>query len=229
MSGDSQAARSSAGAPVAAGAGPATPKAPRPDADAAALIVEIGKEAEAQKAQILAEARERARALLEAADAKIAAATADAERSMEKRARIDADRLLGDVQLAAAAERLRARKDAYQKVVAAAGERIKELARDAGAASGARDALRALLAEALAKAPGEARVRVASSNREACEQALKALGRICEIETEDAEPGTVIVTSKDGRRTVDNSLGVRLERASQSKEAQIAALLFGEK
>lgn len=217
MSGDPRAA------PTRAEIDPAA----RPETDAAALIVEIGKEAEAQKAQILAEARERARAVLEAADAKIAAATADAERSMEKRARIDADRLLGDVHLAAAAERLRARREAFQEAVTAAGERIQAKVRSSGAAS--RDALRALLEEALSKVPGEACVRVSSAEREACVHELEALGRPCEIETANTEPGTVIVTSKDGRRRVDNSLGVRLERAARSQEELIAARLFGEK
>lgn len=208
------------------GAGERVDAGQRADAEAADLIREIDREAEEQKQRILAEARDRARDILAAADAEIAAETARAEALMEKHARIDAERLLGDVKLVEAAERQRMRRQVYDDAVAEARRRILELARGPAWKS----ALRALLAEALSGVGGdaEAKVSVSAGDRAAAAALLRELGRTCEIETVDADPGTVVVTKEGGRRRINNSIGVRLERAAESQEAVIAARLFGE-
>jgi V/A-type H+-transporting ATPase subunit E len=192
------------------------------DSDAAALLGEIGREAEQEKEKILAEARERAGALLAAADARLAAVTSEAERRMEKQARVDADRLSGQAMMEAAGERLRARREVYGKAVASARQRIDAQARGPSG----RAAVRALVSEALQKVPGEARILVSAHDRETCAQLLRETGRNCRIEAADVGPGTVVVEAADGRRSADNSLGARLERAAESMEAVIAGRLF---
>lgn len=200
--------------------------AERGDAEAADLIREIDREAEEQRQKILAEARDRAREILAAADAEIAADTERAEALMEKRARIDAERLLGEVTLEAAAARLRMRRQMYDQAVAQARKSITDLAR------GPRwkDALGALLAEALSAAGADAAAKAAvtAPDRAIAAALLKELGKSCVVETVDGDPGTVVVMAGDGRRRIDNSLGVRLDQAAESREAAIAARLFAE-
>jgi len=200
--------------------------ADRADAEAADLIHEIGREAEEQRQKILAEARERAREIIAAADAEIAAETARAEALMEKRARIDAERLLGEVTLEGAAARLRVRRQAYDEAVAQARKRIRDLARGPQW----KGALRALLTEALQgiRAEAPAKVAVTAADQAAAAALLKELGKTGTVETVDGEPGTVVVAVHEGRRRIDNSLGVRLDQAAESREAAIAARLFGE-
>jgi len=145
---------------------------------------------------------------------------------MEKRARIDAERLLGEVTLEGAAARLRVRRQAYDEAVAQARKRIRDLARGPQW----KGALRALLTEALqgiaAEAP--AKVAVTAADQAAAAALLKELGKTGTGEPVAGEPGTVVVAVHEGRRRIDNSLGVRLDQAAESREAAIAARLFGE-
>ncbi len=99
-----------------------------PDAEAAPLVAEIDREAEAQGQGILGEAREKAAAMAAAAEARIQGAREEAARAAQKLARVDEDRLLGQARLEAQAEKQQGLRRVYQRVFQAARERLASLA-----------------------------------------------------------------------------------------------------
>ncbi|HVP18073.1 MAG TPA: V-type ATP synthase subunit E [Spirochaetia bacterium] len=191
--------------------------------EAAALVAEIDREAEAEKERILSEARDKARQILADADARIRSATEEASRVMQKQARVDEDRLQGEVRLEAQAERLQDLRRAYGNAFAIARERIEALTWSPRYA----EALRTLISEALEKSPQAAVLTVANRDVETCREALKELAPGCRLIGAELPPGSVIVSSGDGKVTVDNSLDVRLAMAEAALETQITRCLNG--
>ncbi len=193
------------------------------DAEAEALVKEIDQEAEAEKQRILGEAREKAAVIQAAADERIKSAAHDASQLTEKRARVDEDRLHGQARMEAQAERLQGLRRVYQLVFETARQRTEALVRSPRYP----EAMKALIREALESAPHAAVVSVARADQEMCRDVLRQLGKDCQVDGQDIAPGSVIVSSADGRIRVDNSIGVRLAAAEAVLETQIARCLNG--
>lgn len=191
------------------------------ETDAAPLVAEIDREAEAQRQSILEEARGKAAGIATAAEARIQAAREAAHRLTEKRARVDEDRLLGQARLDAQAERQRGLRSIYQRVFARARERVSGLAASSRYAA----ALKALVAEALDLIPQASQLSVAASDAELCRRILRELGGSCRVEGRELPAGSVIASTADGKVQVDNSLGVRLSSAEEALETQITRCL----
>lgn len=191
--------------------------------EAAELVAEIDREAEKEKERILSEARGKARRILEEAEARIQSATEEASRAMEKQARVDEDRLVGEVRLAAQAERLEGLRRVYQEAFAIARRRIDERVGSAGY----RQALQALISEALQKLPHAAVLTVALQDVHMSREAVRGAAGGCEVAGAELPPGSVIVSSADGKVRVDNSIGVRLAMAEATLETQITRCLNG--
>ena len=191
--------------------------------EAAELVAEIDREAEAEKERILSEARDKARRVLEEAQARIQAATEEATRVMQKQARVDEDRLIGEVRLAAQAEKLDGLRRVYREAFAVARKRINDLARSPGY----RQALQALVSEALELSPQAAVVTVAHQDAALGGEAVRGAAPGCKVVGADVPPGTVIVSTADGKVTVDNSLGTRLATAEAVLETQVTRCLNG--
>jgi len=193
------------------------------DIGAAALIATIDREAETEKERILGEARATAGQIEAESEARTAAATAEATRIMEKAARMDEERLLGQVRLETEAEEVRGMRGLHQRVFDLASRRIAELARSPGYPH----AVRALVRQALQelKAPGSA--LTSRGDAAVCREALKEAGLSCDVVDTEPSPGTVILRSAGGVVTVDNSLSVRLAMARQTMESRIARCLNG--
>ncbi len=190
--------------------------------EAAALVAEINREAEAEKERILCEAREKARRILADADAGVAQATEEASRHAEKQARVDEDRLFGLVRLEAQAARLRGLRRAYERAFEVARERIDALVRSPRYP----DALGALVREALERAPQAARVTVAVQDVSVCRDALRGLSAV-EVVGASVPPGSVVVSSADGKVKVDNGFAARLAAAYGTMETRITRCLNG--
>jgi vacuolar-type H+-ATPase subunit E/Vma4 len=193
------------------------------DAEAAALVAEIDREAEAEKQRILGEAGDRAARIHADADARIRAAAQEASQLTEKLARVDEDRLQGQTRMEAQAERLTGLHRAYQLAIQTARERIDSLVRSPRYP----DAMKTLIAEALEIVRDAAVVSVARADQQMCRDILAELGKGCQVAGQDLAPGSVIVSSADGRIRADNSLGVRLASAEVILETQIARTLNG--
>lgn len=195
----------------------------RRDAEAEALLEEIDREAEEEKKKIIREARDKAAQILAAAEVRIRSATEDASRRTEKLARVDEERLLGQARMEVQAHRMRGMHRAYQRVFEIARQRIDALIRSPRYP----DAVKALIREALAAVPQAAMISVASEDREMCRDILRALGKSCQVTGLDAGPGTVVVSTADGKIRVDNSLAARLASAETQLETRIARCLNG--
>ncbi len=191
--------------------------------EAAALVAEIDREAEAEKERILSEARDKASRILAEADAGIARSREEASRLAEKRARVDEDRLFGQVRLEAQAQRLRGLRRAYERAFAMARERIDKLVRSPGY----RDTLRTLVREALEQTPQAALVTVAREDVKICSEVVRESGAECEVAGAELPPGSVVVSSADGKVKVDNSLAARLAAAEGAMETRITRCLNG--
>ncbi len=195
----------------------------RIDAEAAALVAEIDREAEAEKELILTTAKEKAREILAAADARISAATEEASRLLEKTARVDEERLLGQARLSAEAERVRGLRQTYDEVFEIAQERIDALAGSPRYA----EVMKALIGESLRMLPKAARMIVARGDEKLCRDTARALGVDCEVTAAELPRGSVVASTADGKVTADNSLGTRLLMARGAMETQIARCLDG--
>lgn len=194
-----------------------------PDAEAAPLVAEIDREAEAQGQGILGEAREKAAAMAAAAEARIQGAREEAARAAQKLARVDKDRLLGQARLEAQAEKQQGLRRVYQRVFQAARERLASLA----GSPRYPDAMHALIREALDTVPRASLLSVAQADVELCRDIVRRLGRDCMTTGKDLPPGSVIAETADGKVRVDNSLEVRLATAEAVLETPIARCLNG--
>jgi len=193
------------------------------DADAAPLVAEIDREAEAQRQQILREARDKAAEIAAASDARIRAAREEARRLTQKRARVDEDRLLGQARLDAQAERQLGLRRIYHRVFAQAREHLSGLA----ASSRYPAALKALVKEALSVIPHASLLTVAAGDADLCRRILRELGKSCQVEGQKLPAGSVIASTADGNVRVDNSLEIRLAAAEAAMEPQVTRCLNG--
>jgi V/A-type H+/Na+-transporting ATPase subunit E len=191
--------------------------------EVAPLFAEIGVEAEAEEEKILREAQDKVRRILADSEARIQSATEEASRIMEKQARVDEDRLHGETRMQDRAQRISGMRLAYKRVFEIARERIDRLVGSAHYP----DALRALICQALERAPRAAVVSVAPEDVETCRGILRELGKSCQVETARSARGTVIVSTADGKVRVDNSLATRLSMAEAEMETQVTRCLNG--
>jgi vacuolar-type H+-ATPase subunit E/Vma4 len=164
-----------------------------------ALIDAMEKQAADERLRIRREAEESAARTIAAADAECARITAEALARLDRELAVERQRLVGEAVMAARAERLRMKRRLLAEVWSRAEAEIGRRA----AGPGARAALDRLAAEAKA-----------------------AVGEPCllTVRTEDA---SVLASSPDGRRSVDNGLAARLRRARAMAEHEVARLLFG--
>ena len=163
--------------------------------DPAPLIGALEEQASQERDRLVAEARVRAGAILSAADEEIERIRAQALRGLDKELVVERQRVLGEATMRARTERLRLKRRLLGE---AFGQARQEITRRAGL-PGAETALAKLAAEAASAVGGPCDTRV--------------------------EKGIVTATSKDGRKSADNSLEARLARAEKSLEIEAARML----
>jgi V/A-type H+/Na+-transporting ATPase subunit E len=201
------------------------------EAEAAQEIAEIERAADAEVARIRAEAQDKAAAARHK-HAPALAAPLHAERA----------RILNQAKLEALRTVMGTREELMRAAVAAAADHLATLPEDEAYAL----ALESMTCEAVAalgQNPGLL-LRVESCDRPIMERIVERLRLQATIEEgatagdgaagDDALggrcdcPGGVVVTTADGRVTLDNTLGVRLQRVSALYRSVIAAMLFDE-
>jgi vacuolar-type H+-ATPase subunit E/Vma4 len=170
-----------------------------PLANSDGLFSAIGRQAEQERAAVMAEAEARAREISARADAEAEREKAEAFRRLEREMIGEGQRLLGEARMEARNERLEMKRRLITRAFEAARTELGRLA----ATPGYRDGLAALAA-----------------------QAAEAAGEGGSVQTVEAE-GSVVAVSKDGRRRVDNGLLSRLARAETRVESEVARILFG--
>ncbi len=165
------------------------------------LFQVIDQQAEKERAALIAEAKAQARVILDAAAREIDAQRQAAERKLEQELHVEEERLLGEARMDARNEQLSLKRGLIAEAFALAKEEILRLT-ETGAYSAVMKRLRS--------------------------QAIAEAGEGCSVESAGAEArGSLVVTSADGRKRLDNSLLSRLAKAVSLEEPAVAAILFG--
>ena len=169
------------------------------------------------------QARSRAVAVLEAADAEVRRIEEQVRLRVEREIALDRERILGRHRIAERRRRLDARRAALARAFARAREllaaRLRDSDYDAVLARLAREAIDAVGADSDLEA---ARRDVAVARR-----ALAAAGAVGEVRERGDEPGTVAAVSRDGLRRADNGAAARLAAAEGALEEVVARELLG--
>lgn len=193
------------------------------DETSEALFTAVRHQAEAEKQEIFAKARQEADCLQAQADAEIARLKAEAVSRANKELLLETDRLLGRARMDKGLSLLRAKRGLLQEAFEQARREIQALPHG----DGYQGTLQALIAEAIEIAGDNAELTIAKSEKDLCKTAVAEMGFSCSLKPSDHPPGTVIATSGDGHRRIDNSLYTRLRTAEMLRRHEIAALLFG--
>jgi len=187
-------------------------------------------EAEAEAAQILAEAREKADAIRQRAQEQ---ADAESARILE-RARQEADRLRGQViattQMKARTSELEHREQLLDKVFTTARKKIPALQQTDGYNTIALNLLREALSQLSAN---EVVVRVDPKTRSVLTDAvLDQISQEMNLKLSIGEPlenkTGVVVATPDGHLQYDNTLETRLNRLQNTLRSPVYRLLIGE-
>ena len=164
-----------------------------------ALITAIDERAEDERARIVAEAEQRAAAIKAAADAECARLKAEALAGLEKELAAEQLRLLGDAMMRARSNGLERRRALVAEAFRRAEEEISR--RQQG--------------------PGGAAARAALER-----EARAAVGEPCAVQV--TADGGIRAVSGDGRRSAENGLPGRFQRARVVLEHEVARRLFGQ-
>ena len=191
-----------------------------PDADE--LVAEISKEAESERERILAAALKRSQEFGAATEAQLRRLAEDNARRLAARLAMERERIDGGIKVEEGRRRLEAMREGLDAAFGRARTRLAELCASPRYA----EAFAQLLREALAAIGDPGEIVVARLDEERCRALLAELGIDARVRAEGDEPGTVVVTARDGQRTVDNSIATRLARLQQMREEEIARVLF---
>lgn len=193
--------------------------------DTQTLVASMAERAEAQRAQILSEARQKRDEMLADADARIAKMQADAEERLAGELAIERDRTLGLAQMERRNARLSARRRMLDRVFDAAAERLEDGSADTDYAVVLRELAREAVQELGTR---DVELTVREEDREEGQRVAEELELSGDVATRDGDRGTVDLTTTDGLRSVDNSLSTRLAHARSELATDIAEILFGD-
>ena len=188
------------------------------------LTAILQKEAAAEIARVLADAKARAEQV--EAEAK-AAAQAYVE---SQRQRLEAERKAAmakaqsGAQVQAAALVLRAKDEAVAGVFRQAGQALLRLQQDRARYAAV---LRGLIKEAAAGLSGRIVLEVHPEDRETAVHLVRELGLDAEVRTADDVRGGARVATPDRRLFVENTLASRIERVRPLLVSEVAQLLWG--
>ena len=191
--------------------------------DKDALLAMMRQQGEAEKAEILAQAQADVEQVYAQAEDEIQALTAQSRHQSEIQIAQESERVLGRVQMENRSELSAARNRLLEQAFERAGQEIGK-SHDSAAY---RSVLKTLIEEAIASVGPDGCITVANQDMELCETIMAEKQCECSVQTQGDQPGTVIATSQNGRRRVNNSTEIRLTRVEQLMKQDIARILFG--
>jgi len=191
--------------------------------DTDALLSAMREQAEAEKATVLSEAESKAAEIEARSNKEIERLEAGALRQVDGEMRAETDRILGQARMQKRCGLLDVKRSLIEEAFAAARTELDALcAGDEYVVS--HDAL---VSEAVSAVGDDVTIEVAAQDMGRSDTYAAGLNVHQETRALGDQPGTVIVTSRDGRRKVDNSVVMRLARAEAVATQEIAAMLFG--
>jgi|GEM_PF-4833592 len=187
------------------------------------LLSSMQKEADAEKEKIETEAAERVASIRREGEQELEQIQADATRRLERELAMTEDRLVGQARMDGRSERVRIKQELLDNVYQAARTELSSLSKSTDYA----EVIGRLIGQLAEEMNGEVVLEVARDERKLAEEALKRAGLSWTLEAGHSVAGTLIARSADGRKIVDNSVSVRLERAGNVLSGEIASILFG--
>jgi vacuolar-type H+-ATPase subunit E/Vma4 len=193
-----------------------------PEPEVQALLDEIRAQSEAERERVLEEGRVRVSEIRARSREQLQRLEAEAERQLARRLSIDEDRLRGEARLAARTRVLAARRQWLDRAFQEARSRLAARCASAEYA----ELLLRLAREAAAVVGGQGVLEVADEDLEPARMAARELGLDLEVQGTARPKGTLVAGSRDGLRRADNGVWTRLEQVAESREPEIARLLF---
>jgi vacuolar-type H+-ATPase subunit E/Vma4 len=195
-----------------------------PQTDVDTLLAEVTRQAEAERGRLLAEARRQVEEARGRTAEEIRRLEEEAARHLESRLAADRSRIIGRLRMEERNRMLELRREAIRRAFEQAGRRLAE---GGGSREEYRRLLRRLIGEAVREVGGAADLQVARGDKELARTLAREMGLDCAVRGEGEEPGTVVASTGDGLRRVDNSLATRLRTAERVLEQEVSRLLFG--
>lgn len=204
-----------------------------PQTDVDTLLAEVTRQAEAERGRLLAEARRQVEEARGRTAEEIRRLEEEAARHLESRLAADRSRIIGRLRMEERNRMLELRREAIRRAFEQAGRRLAE---GGGSREEYRRLLRRLIGEAVREVGGAAdlqqlgglaELQVARRDEELARTLAREMGLDCAVRGEGEEPGTVVASTGDGLRRVDNSLATRLRTAERVLEQEVSRLLFG--
>lgn len=189
------------------------------------LIREMREKAAAEKREILDAAGASVRQIEERSSRECERIEQEALAEIEAESKSERDRILGEVFGARRREWLVLKREAMKEVLDEAAKVIT--ARIGGA--GYAEALESLIREGLEFVGPGAAVQVSNEDVEVCRKIVAARKLDCGVGGGGETRGDLTVTSRDGKRSVENGFRTRLARAAETGTADVAKALFGQR
>jgi vacuolar-type H+-ATPase subunit E/Vma4 len=192
--------------------------------DTQTLISEMKERAESQREEILSEARQKRDQTLQQADSRVETMRQEAKDRLASELRAEHDRILGLSRMEKRNEQLAVRRRYVSEVFDKAEEQLTSKFEGGDFSR----LLYGLVKEALDEIrTSDVTLTVSERDKSEGERIAKELGISGGVETKDAEPGTAVLTTSDGLRSVDNSISTRLRLARRELVSDVAGVLFG--
>lgn len=188
------------------------------------LIAILEKEAAAEIDRVLTEARAQAQQMIAEAEKDAESIRSDAAQRTDADRKTALTRAQSAAQLKAASLVLQAKDAAIAEVFEKAHAELTRTSHDRGAYH---RVLRSLIKEAAAELSGRLIIEANPADAEAARQAARELGLDAEVKASPEVSGGVVLSTTDGRFTVQNTLASRLERAKPVLATEVANLLWG--
>jgi len=188
------------------------------------LVAILEKEAAAEIDRVVTDARAQAQQLVAGAETDAAAIRAEAAQRAEADRTTALTRAQSAAQLKAASLVLQAKDRSIAEVFETAHAELARVARDRAANP---RLLRSLIKEAAAELSGRLMIEANPADADAARAAARELGLDAEVKPSADVSGGVVLSTTDGRFTVQNTLASRLERVKPVLVTEVADLLWG--
>ena len=192
------------------------------DQDTDALVAMMQQQGEAEKAEILAQAQADVEQVYAQAENEIQSLAAQSQRQSEIQIAQESERVLGRAQMESRSELSAARNRLIKQAFERGGQEIAKSYNSAEHKS----VLKTLIEEAIAAVGPGGCITVFDQDMELCDTIIAEKQCECSVQAQGNQPGTVIATSQNGRRRVNNSIEARLTRVEQLMKQDIARILF---
>jgi vacuolar-type H+-ATPase subunit E/Vma4 len=188
------------------------------------LVAILEKEAAAEIDRVLTDARAQAQQLVSGAETDAAAIRAEAAQRAEADRTTALTRAQSAAQLKAASLVLQTKDRSIAEVFETAHAELARVSHDRAAYP---RLLRSLIKEAAAELSGRLVIEANPADADTAGAAAREVGVDAEVKPSAEVSGGVVVSTTDGRFTVQNTLASRLERVKPVLVTEVADLLWG--